>query len=344
MKVPFGFHEKSNRYLGIDQADNGLACGCICPSCKMQLKARHGDIKEHHFAHHQSAQVECEYSYWVAVRSMAKQIIKDKGIVHNSKRLNTFASVPWTNNAPLAVKSIRLDPHIKNHQFDALIHSTLGTYYVYFLTSENEDAGRTRSHYTNQARSNTFSPYLVLEVELYDVVKHNNKASEFLETLLFKSYDNKKWLSSRSSYLNYLEQKKLKEEQKALSEKIKSESIERQRAHHINANDFIIPPRQKSVKIDPDTILANKMIGFYGFMKKSYSQIDKQSIDLTVIYKGKNLWYLSCCSEFFCVSLQETYIAYEVYKERVVRLISCGSFDELDYCIKKYVAERDGAL
>lgn len=52
MKVPFGLDKATNRFVGIDEVKNGLACGCICPSCKMQLKARQGEGNEHHFAHH----------------------------------------------------------------------------------------------------------------------------------------------------------------------------------------------------------------------------------------------------------------------------------------------------
>lgn len=344
MKVPFGFHKESNLYLGIDQVKNGLACGCICPSCKMQLKARHGDTKEHHFAHHQSAQIECEYSYWVAVRSMAKQIIQEKGIIYNSKKLNTFALIPWTNKAPEIIRKITLNPHIKYHQFDATIDSTLGTYYIYLKTNTEEDIGRVRSHYTYQPQSNTFSPYLVLEVDLYEVKKHNNKASQYLETLLFKTYNNKEWFSSRSSYIDYLEQKKLKEEQKALSEKIKQEVKDKQKMSYVNVSKTKEISRRQTLPSDPTVILARRMVGFYKKMNNEYNHKDKLSANLSIVYKGRNLWYVSCCNEFFCISSQGEYIVYKVEEDSIVRLTSSISFDNLDYHIKKYVVERDEVL
>lgn len=55
-------------------------CGCICPSCKTPLIARHGEVKEWHFAHasravYSKTERECNYSFYLSVRMMARQII-----------------------------------------------------------------------------------------------------------------------------------------------------------------------------------------------------------------------------------------------------------------------------
>ena len=48
-KNPYGL--KDGRRVHVDEVENGLNCGCICPTCKCDLVAKQGDIREHHFAH-----------------------------------------------------------------------------------------------------------------------------------------------------------------------------------------------------------------------------------------------------------------------------------------------------
>jgi hypothetical protein len=69
----------------VDVADvpRGKKCGCICPSCKTPLIARQGVQKEWHFAHasravYSETKSECEFSFYVSVRLMARQLIGDR--------------------------------------------------------------------------------------------------------------------------------------------------------------------------------------------------------------------------------------------------------------------------
>lgn len=48
-KNPFGL--KDDQLVFVDDVGNGLNCGCVCPTCKCDLVAKQGDIREHHFAH-----------------------------------------------------------------------------------------------------------------------------------------------------------------------------------------------------------------------------------------------------------------------------------------------------
>lgn len=36
----------------VDSVPRGLQCDCVCPYCHERLMARHGDQREHGFAHH----------------------------------------------------------------------------------------------------------------------------------------------------------------------------------------------------------------------------------------------------------------------------------------------------
>ena len=44
--------DAQGKMVHVDDVPRGLACGCVCPCCREKLLARHGDIKEHGFAHH----------------------------------------------------------------------------------------------------------------------------------------------------------------------------------------------------------------------------------------------------------------------------------------------------
>jgi hypothetical protein len=77
--IPFGLDATSGQLVEVGSVKRGNACGCICPSCKTPLVARHGDEKEWHFAHrsqkvHNETQKECEYSFAVSIRLMIRQL------------------------------------------------------------------------------------------------------------------------------------------------------------------------------------------------------------------------------------------------------------------------------
>ncbi len=50
------YGEKAGQLLHISSVTSGLECDCICPACKVPLIARKGDIRTHHFAHHQGTE------------------------------------------------------------------------------------------------------------------------------------------------------------------------------------------------------------------------------------------------------------------------------------------------
>lgn len=77
--IPFGIDTESGQLVDIGNVKQGKACGCICPSCKTPLIARHGNEKEWHFAHrsrqvHNETKKKCDYSFAVSVRLMIRQL------------------------------------------------------------------------------------------------------------------------------------------------------------------------------------------------------------------------------------------------------------------------------
>lgn len=89
--IPFGLDTASGKLVDVGSVKRGNACGCVCPSCKTPLVARHGDEKEWHFAHrsqkvHNETRTECEYSFAVSVRLMIRQLSND-GLKFRAPRL-----------------------------------------------------------------------------------------------------------------------------------------------------------------------------------------------------------------------------------------------------------------
>lgn len=81
--IPFGLRENDGEFVDVADAPRGKQCGCICPSCKTPLIARQGNVKEWHFAHasrsvYSRTEKECQFSFYVSVRMMARQVIREK--------------------------------------------------------------------------------------------------------------------------------------------------------------------------------------------------------------------------------------------------------------------------
>ena len=66
---------KDNKIVTIDEVERGLACDCVCIYCHARLKARKGDEREHHFAHHDAHDTMACYesAFRVATREAFRQ-------------------------------------------------------------------------------------------------------------------------------------------------------------------------------------------------------------------------------------------------------------------------------
>ncbi|MBR6529826.1 MAG: topoisomerase DNA-binding C4 zinc finger domain-containing protein [Clostridia bacterium] len=64
---------KDGKPISVSSVENGLKCGCVCPSCGETLVARKGTKRMHHFAHHSGGS--CEYGYETSLHLAAKEIL-----------------------------------------------------------------------------------------------------------------------------------------------------------------------------------------------------------------------------------------------------------------------------
>jgi len=74
IKLPFGIRNGKLVHISEIQIDqNGLNCNCVCPECGEKLIARKGDIRIHHFAHHND---NCINPLETALHYYAKEVLK----------------------------------------------------------------------------------------------------------------------------------------------------------------------------------------------------------------------------------------------------------------------------
>ncbi|MFO6425511.1 competence protein CoiA family protein [Motilimonas sp. KMU-193] len=77
--VPFGLSTIDNSLVDVADVKRGKQCGCICPSCQLPLIAKQGESKQWHFAHSTrdggQQVLPCDFSFFVSVRMMAKQLM-----------------------------------------------------------------------------------------------------------------------------------------------------------------------------------------------------------------------------------------------------------------------------
>ena len=63
------------RLVHVNDVQNGLECGCLCPACKSPLIARQGERRTWHFAH--VSEVDCDSAGETALHLAAKQALED---------------------------------------------------------------------------------------------------------------------------------------------------------------------------------------------------------------------------------------------------------------------------
>lgn len=74
LRLPFGLRDE--RIWAPLEVENGEACGCVCPTCKTPVVAKHGHGKRRpHFSHR--ANIECSGNLESAIHLYAKYLISD---------------------------------------------------------------------------------------------------------------------------------------------------------------------------------------------------------------------------------------------------------------------------
>lgn len=78
--IPFAYLASTSELVDVADVPSGRSCQCICPSCKIPLVARKGDVNEWHFAHdskfiEKEQKHTCDFSWEIALKMMLKQLL-----------------------------------------------------------------------------------------------------------------------------------------------------------------------------------------------------------------------------------------------------------------------------
>ena len=125
----------TGKLIDISNVVKGKKCNCKCYSCGGKLIAKKGEQRADHFAHDKNSEKECQYSFWVVCRDLAKQIFL------NTEK-NTPIKISLNNNIEyVQVADISTyNAKVENINFDLYFHTKkYGIIYVYFQLQKHKD-------------------------------------------------------------------------------------------------------------------------------------------------------------------------------------------------------------
>lgn len=183
----FSWAEDVNgKLVHVDNVSNGLECNCICPHCKEKLLARHGDIREHGFAHHSDIRgANLDICYKVILYKLAEQILQTKKRIHAPSYYGIFkeTDIEFTN--------VIIDGcyEREDKQPDVIATTKEGQQYLIEFIFEHKVQHKREIDYHNLS---------CLEIDLF------GQTLESLNEFLFKSSDNRRWVNN-DNYFNRIE-------------------------------------------------------------------------------------------------------------------------------------------
>ncbi|MCP4323225.1 MAG: hypothetical protein GY787_15545 [Alteromonadales bacterium] len=198
--IPFGQRLSDQQFVDVSDVKRGGKCNCICPSCKTPLIARQGDINEWHFAHaskgvFSDTESECEYSFWLSVTLMAKQVIKTAKSIQLPSLImytNDAVEVKVSEQAVVLLDEVQIDQKVNAVSVDATLK--LGEYIIAVIFTTPY------SHCDNYACNLSSNDHVgILEISLENSVQwlfgsnNQGKYAEVLKSKILEDNDCKKW-------------------------------------------------------------------------------------------------------------------------------------------------------
>jgi len=208
--IPFGYHVSSGDFLDVSDVANGKNNGCVCPSCDTPLIARQGEENDWHFAHasrkvYEQTSQECEYSFFVSVRMMVRQLIGNNLLINLPQYKSQLVAplsfgdkkikIPFevTRKNQITITDINVEK-----QFDEVVFDFIGNVgsfkFMIFLSHEGRELPYRMAE---KAHSNVG----IIEISLMGIGKlffHQEKQQTIYKTILLEyiqnDLDSKKWI------------------------------------------------------------------------------------------------------------------------------------------------------
>lgn len=190
------------RMVHVDDVPRGLMCNCSCPNCHEKLMARHGDVREHGFAHHsENRGANLEICYMVILYKLAEQIIQTKKRIHAPSYYDIFPE------EDLIFVDVKIDGcyEREDKQPDVIATTEDGKQYLIEFTFDYKVQHKQTIDYINLN---------CLEINL------SGQSLKSVETFLLQENTDRKWLNNQDcfdkiepTYKNAKKNITLKEEQ-----------------------------------------------------------------------------------------------------------------------------------
>ena len=181
--IVFSWAENAEgRMVHVDDVPRGLQCGCVCPNCHERLVARHGDVKEHGFAHHSDNRgANLNICYQVVMYKLAEQIIQTQKRIHTPSYYGIF------KESDIEFKDVRIDSRYEREdkQPDVIATTYDGKQYLIEFVFQYKVQHKQAFDYKNLT---------CLEVDL------SNQSLETLERFLMESAEDRKWLNNEDYF------------------------------------------------------------------------------------------------------------------------------------------------
>ena len=207
----------------------------MCPSCKTPLVARHGHKIAWHFAHitrstESKTESECQYSFFVSVRLMARQIVGDNlkiklpayndQITSSNINIQRFVSESFTitEAQEITLKNIEVEKTVQGKPVDIYGHIGEFSFILYFIHPNREIP--VELIHPNDKRCGVITISLTeLMSSFLGAKKAGNSYQSILNNFLVNNLTSKKWIfhPRYSACLKEAEKKLSEKENKLLS-------------------------------------------------------------------------------------------------------------------------------
>lgn len=170
------------KMVHVDSVPRGLQCGCTCPNCHEKLIARHGEIKEHGFAHHSDNRgANLRICYMVVLYKLAEQIVQTKKRIHAPSYYGIF------KDADIEFEEVKIDSSFEREdkQPDVIGTTKEGKQYLVEFVFNNKVQHKRPIDYKNMT---------CLEVDL------SSQTLETLEEFLLNSTKDRRWLNNEDYF------------------------------------------------------------------------------------------------------------------------------------------------
>lgn len=212
-KVPFALLKDTDQYVDVHEVDRGTKCDCICTSCKTPLSARQGDVNTWHFAHATrgtsgKTSKDCEFSFYVSVTQMAKQLFAEEGHVqlvvpeytylvedrHPLHKCRITKEVTITSATYVGLENIALESKIARHPGDVV--GTVKGFPLIIGLSHKEKPYQHDPHLLDKLRAGIIEIDLTATWEIFFQQKGRGAETfrSILKDYLFTEVEHKKWL------------------------------------------------------------------------------------------------------------------------------------------------------